>query len=291
MNNVQERPNVLGQYIPLHYHTNMLRDGNRMMGFKEALEKVVPENAKVLDLGGGTGVLSFFAAGKAAKVWCVENNPELVKAARQFLPLNPNGNKIEVVHADAMEYLPPEPVDVVICEMVHVAMLREKQIQIINSFKVRYQQKFGKGLPIFVPEAAIMAVQPVQQSFHFAGFYAPTPIFFDPGFPNEETKGLGNPFQYQMFLYNQEIPEEFNWDGSLVITTEGTVNALRFITKNNLAILVKENRAIEWFSHYLVVPIPQPIKVQKDDRIRIRFSYPAGATLSALTDSIQISKG
>jgi protein arginine N-methyltransferase 1 len=163
----------LGQFIPVHYHHNMLMDQNRMHGFKSAIDYAVKPGAKVLELGGGTGVLSWFAAAKAAKVYCVEFNPDMVKEARKMLALNPNGDKVEVVHADAFEYLPPEPVDVVICEMIHVGMLREKQVEVIESFKRRYLERFGGPLPVFLPEAVIMAVQPLQQEYDFEGFYAP----------------------------------------------------------------------------------------------------------------------
>ena len=67
----------LGQFIPLHYHHNMLKDDNRMSNFKAAIDQVVFDGAKVLELGGGTGVLSCFAAARASKVWCVEFNPAL----------------------------------------------------------------------------------------------------------------------------------------------------------------------------------------------------------------------
>ena len=70
--------------------------------------------------------------------------PLLVQAARHILAMNPGGERVEVVHADAFDYLPPEPVDVVICEMLHVGMLREKQIPVIDSFKQRYLEKFGE---------------------------------------------------------------------------------------------------------------------------------------------------
>src|SRR5437868_9716772 len=109
----------LGQFIPLQYHHNMLMDSNRMKNFKAAIDYAVFPGAKVLELGGGTGVLSFFAAQKAEKVYCVEFNPDLVQEARKFLSMNENGDKVEVIHADAFDYLPPEPVDVVICEMIH----------------------------------------------------------------------------------------------------------------------------------------------------------------------------
>ena len=118
----------LGQFIPVHYHHNMLMDQNRMHSFKSAIFHAVKPGMKVLELGGGTGVLSFFAAQAADKVYCVEFNPDMVREARKFLAMNQNGHKVEVVHADAFEYLPPEPVDVVICEMIHVGMLREKQV-------------------------------------------------------------------------------------------------------------------------------------------------------------------
>ncbi|MGZ5602221.1 MAG: methyltransferase domain-containing protein, partial [Methylobacter sp.] len=137
----------LGQFIPLQYHHHMLTDEYRMGTFKTAIDRAVFPGAKVLDLGGGTGVLSWFAAAKASKVWCVEFNPDLVKEARRLLKLNQGGDKIELVQADAFEYLPPEPVDVVICEMLHPAMLCEKQVNVIKSFKDRYQQRFGDPSP------------------------------------------------------------------------------------------------------------------------------------------------
>ncbi|MFN9977392.1 MAG: methyltransferase domain-containing protein, partial [Phycisphaerae bacterium] len=121
----------------------MLRDQSRMLPFQEAIDLVVPEGGTVLELGGGTGVLSWFAARKARKVWCVERNPALVNAARSFLSKNEFGDRVQVVHADAMAFLPPEPVDVVICEMLHVGLLREKQLQVIRDFKDRYLRAFG----------------------------------------------------------------------------------------------------------------------------------------------------
>ncbi|MGZ4981328.1 MAG: methyltransferase domain-containing protein, partial [Methylobacter sp.] len=163
----------LGQFIPLQYHHHMLADEYRMGSFKAAIEQAVFPGAKVLDLGGGTGVLSWFAAAKASKVWCVELNPDLVREAYRLLKLNEGGGKVELVHADAFEYLPPEPVDVVICEMLHTAMICEKQVNVINSFKDRYLQRFGSPLPRFIPEAALMAVQPLQQNYRFMGFQAP----------------------------------------------------------------------------------------------------------------------
>lgn len=278
----------LGQFIPLHYHHNMLNDNNRMKGFKEAINLVVKPGAKVLELGGGTGVQSFFAAQKAQKVYCVERNPELVSAARSFLAENINGDKIEFVQADALHYLPPEPVDVVICEMLHTGLLREKQMPVIDSFKKRYLEKFGGSLPIFVPEASIQAIQPIQQNFHFEDFYAPTILFQDPYTIHERSKSLGDPEVFQLLSYADPFNQTCHWDGETLITENGQLNALRLITKNILAVNMLTYSTIDWHTQYIIFPLSVPLKVTKGDHISIRFNYQGGAPLNALSNSLQV---
>ena len=278
----------LGQFIPLHYHHNMLNDTIRMKGFKEAINLVVKPGAKVLELGGGTGVQSFFAAQKAKKVYCVERNPELVSAARSFLAKNANGGKVEVIQADALHYLPPEPVDVVICEMLHTGLLREKQIPVIDSFKKRYWEKFGSPLPVFVPETSIQAIQPIEQNFHFEGFYAPTILFQDPCAIQERSKSLGNPEVFQLLTYAEPFSQTCHWDGEIIIAEEGQLNALRLITKNILAINMLTHSTVDWHTQYIIVPLSTPIAVSQGDHISIRFSYQGGAPLNALSDSLEV---
>jgi phospholipid N-methyltransferase len=172
----------LGQFIPIQYHFNMLDDERRTGAFEQAIDAVVRPGMKVVELGGGTGVLSFFAAqAGAAKVWCVEYNPELLEVATALMRRNEVSDIVSVVDADALEYLPPEPVDVVICEMLHVGLLRERQEQVINSFLRRYRDRFGPPAPQFVPEAVTQAIQPVQQDFVYRGCEAPT-VHFQDGF-------------------------------------------------------------------------------------------------------------
>jgi predicted RNA methylase len=279
---------VPGEVIPLHYHYNMLRDKARLSAFRSALAKIIPEGGKVLELGGGTGIMSFYAAQRASKVWCVERDPKLVDAANRLLAINPHAGRVQVILADASEWLPPERVDVVICEMVHVAILREKQIQVINAFKRAYAERFGGPLPLFAPEAAILAVQPIQQNFEFEGFKAPVPLFFDPLITDDSSTSLGAPTVYQMFQYDQPLQTQLEWQGEITITEVGQLNALRFITKNIVAILVEENRTIDWHSQYLVMPLSNPVDVKPGDVIRIRFSYQAGESLDALSGGLEV---
>jgi predicted RNA methylase len=278
---------LLGQFIPLHYHYNMLRDGARMDAFREAISCTVPAGGRVLELGGGTGVLSYFAAQQAEKVWCVERNPALARAARGFLANNRGGERVTVVQADALAYLPPEPVDVVICEMLHVALIREKQLDVLRSFKERYVARFGPRLPVFLPDAVLLAVQPVEQDFSFSGFRAPIPMF-QPAGPHAETQPLAEAEIYSSLFYEQEFPTEFRWEGVLTMNRDGLVNALCFLTKSFLAFQLAERRAVEWLMHQLILPVAEPVAVSAGDQVAVRFSYQAGCPIEALGEALDV---
>jgi protein arginine N-methyltransferase 1 len=277
----------LGQFIPVHYHHNMLMDQNRMHSFKSAIHYAVRPGHKVLELGGGTGVLSFFAAQQADKVYCVEFNPDMVREARKFLAMNPNGHKVEVIHADAFDYLPPEPVDVVICEMIHVAMLREKQVEVIESFKRRYLAKFGGPLPMFLPEAVIMAAQPVSVEYDFEGFYAPIVQFQETNVIYPGTVELAQPAVYSLIDFSQPVDNVFAWEGGIVVEKSGTLNAMRFITKNVLAIVQEESNTIDWLNHYMTLPLAEPVKVEAGDLLHVAFQYRAGGSIPSLQASMR----
>ncbi|MEA2421782.1 MAG: hypothetical protein QOF55_881 [Thermoleophilaceae bacterium] len=278
----------LGQFIPLQYHFNMLDDVRRTAAFEEAIRLVVPSGGRVVELGGGTGVLSFFAAREASRVWCVERNPELSRVALRLLALNGADSVVEVVECDAFEYLPPEPVDAVICEMLHVTTLVEKQLPLIAAFKSRYLDAFGPPLPRFLPEALVQAVQPIQQSFDYQGYVAPTVHFQDPSAPQPRTTELGEPAVYQSLLYEGDIPSVIEWTGRIPIVSPGRLNALRFVTKNLLAVLPAERRSVDWLMNYLIVPLDAEMAVEPGDTIEVSFAYEPGDRLGALVPAVRL---
>ncbi|MCE9634055.1 MAG: methyltransferase domain-containing protein [Methylophilales bacterium] len=280
----------LGQFIPLHYHHNMLMDQNRMKNFKAAIEYVVKPGYKVMELGGGTGVLSWFAAAAGAeKVWCVEYNPELVKEARRLLALNKHGDKVEVVHANAFEYLPPEPVDAVICEMIHVAMLREKQVEMMESFKRRYRERFGAdiALPTLIPTAVVMAAQPLHEAYDFEGYQAPIIQFQQVPGDFSATTEMADPSVYSIMDFTEPTSLDIAWEGDFVMKHSNTVNAVRVVTKNILAIVAEKSTTIDWLNHYLALPLNNPVKVNAGDTLRVSFKYRAGDTFAPLLNSLK----
>lgn len=282
---------LLGQYIPLHYHYNMLLDANRVGAFQEAIQLAVKPGMHVLELGGGTGILSSFAARQGARVSCVERNPQLVQKARQLIDGNGLAERVEVIEMDAFAYLPNQPVDVVICEMLHVAMLREKQLAVIESFKRRYQRAFGDTLPRFLPEASILMVQPVEHCFDFAGYWAPIPVFQTPAPEIEGTRQLAPLAPYANISYDDSIPDRFDGAESMMVGHSGTVTALRFVTQNVIAIDMERQRAISWPNQCLVLPVEKPLTVEAGQVLRIGFGYQAGGSIDELADSVTLRLG
>ncbi len=279
----------LGQFIPPHYHGQMLANVERMEAFKSSIHAVVRPGYKVLELGGGTGVLSFFALQCGAEVTCVDANPEMIETARLLLRQNPGGERVQLVLADAMTYIPEAPVDVVICEMLHSALLREQQLLVLDAFRHHHLQRFGK-LPIFLPDTTLLAVQPVQQNFDFMGFHAPIPLFQQASLPQPDTIGLGDPVIYGVIEYQEAQSLLLRADFVFQAHAEGELNALRFITKNLVAIVAQEQRSIDWHCHYLVLPLSQPVHLNAGDRLRLRFHYLAGGSIHQLQQALLIQK-
>jgi len=285
-----EDDNMLGQFIPMHYHYQMLTDENRMAGFKSALDIVIPSGGKVLELGGGTGAISFFAAQKSARVYSVERLPELVQCAKDLLTENGCADKVEFILGDALTYLPPEPVDVVICEMLHAGLLREKQLEIIKSFKKRYAEKFKGPLPVFVPFATVLSVEPVCADFSFQGFQAPISLFEAPTQPSARSQSLGEPVPYCVVEYQDTFSMDLSFSDELTLQADGAFNALRFMTRNLLAIAPRMGGSVDWNNQNLILPIKTPVTAKAGDRFKVSFDYEAGAAIRTMQNTIEVKK-
>ncbi len=280
---------TLGQFIPLIYHYNMLQDEDRVGAFRAAIELLVQPGMRVAELGSGTGILSSFAARRGAFVDSVERNPQLVKCSRQFIKANRFEKYINVIHDDASLWTPTEPIDVVICEMLHVGLLREKQAQVISAFKENYQKRFGNKLPVFIPEVSILMCQPVEQSYDFAGYVAPIPLFQAPVETHPRTKQIAALVPYQMIAYDQAIPTAMRIDQTYEAGIDAEVNAIRFVTQNVLAIDMKEQKAITWANQCLVLPLESPFACRTGEIIQLTADYETGQQIETVKYDARVS--
>ncbi|MDP9795370.1 putative RNA methylase [Catenuloplanes nepalensis] len=265
--------------IPLQYHAQMLLDDRRMGAFQAAIARVVRPGMHVLELGAGTGVLAHFAVvAGASSVIAVERELSVYQAASRAL--DAHGDDVTVVHADARAFTPPPVVDVVVCEMLHVGLLRERQVEVVGAFLSSY----AGPPPVFLPCATIQAVQPVSQDFTFYGYTVAAPLFQDPSAAQPRTVALAPPSIFQSFFYGAgSLPSSCAADVRFEVERGGILNAVRMITKN---LLTEEPTPVEWLMNYLVVPLPKPVEVDAGDTVRISFAYRPGDEIPELMSAL-----
>jgi len=281
---------TLGQFIPLIYHYNMLQDEDRVGAFRAAIELIVKPGMRVAELGSGTGILSSLAARCGATIDAVERNPELVECSRRFLADNGLSRQVNVIPSDASAWVPEQPIDVVICEMLHVGLLREKQAQVITAFKRNYVARHGNQLPIFIPEVSILMCQPVQQSYDFAGYVAPIPLFQAPLLVQPRTIEVAPLVPYETVTYDQVIPTSMDFSPSFVAEKDGIVNAIRLVTQNVLGIDMQAQRAITWANQCLVLPLQSPVRCLAGDVIEMTLRYQTGEAIEAMVYEARLER-
>ncbi len=102
----------------LDYHLSMLHDSARMEAFRRAIHASVQPGDVVVDLGCGSGVLSFMACEAGAdKVYAIEGGP-VIDVARELAVDNGFDDRIEFLGGWSMEVGIPEPADVLISETI-----------------------------------------------------------------------------------------------------------------------------------------------------------------------------
>jgi type I protein arginine methyltransferase len=173
--------------------------------------------------------------------------------------------------------------------MLHVGLLRENQIEVLQHFKAQHEAKFGLKIPLVLPEAAILAVQPIFQPYDFHGYFAPVPLFFEAG-AMTNTVEMGPPLLYSTLEFAANLPDSFAVDHPLLIDRTGSVNALRFVTKVPVGIFADELRSVDWYMPYMSLPLSTPVDVEAGCEIALSFQYDAGGSIESLQSSIQISR-
>lgn len=109
----------------LDYHLSMLLDTARMDSFRRAINASVKPGDVVVDVGCGTGVLSFMACEAGAKrVYAIEGAP-IIEVARELAIDNGFADRIEFLDGWSVDVDIPEPADVLITETIGSAGLDE----------------------------------------------------------------------------------------------------------------------------------------------------------------------
>lgn len=157
-----------GYYGQLANQQNMLADSIRTGSYQWAITRNPKDFVRkvVLDVGAGSGILSFFAAqAGASKVYAVEAS-EVADAAALLAASNGFGERVKVIKARLEDVSLPEKVDTIISEPMGVLLVHERMIE---SF-VRARDMFLKEGGTMYPSNSTIFLAP----FTDGGLYAET---------------------------------------------------------------------------------------------------------------------
>jgi hypothetical protein len=138
----------------------MLADGARVDAFRRALDRTIVPGAVVLDLGGGTGVLSALACRAGAhRVYMMEQG-QILRFAREVLRANGVADRVVCVEGFSTDSRLPEPVDVIVTETIGVAGFDEGILAYVIDARRRFGRVGGSG-PVVIPRRLALWAAPV----------------------------------------------------------------------------------------------------------------------------------
>ena len=274
-----------GASIPLPYHHLLLIDRRRCEAFRSAIDRAVQPGDVVVELGAGTGLLSYFAAQKARRVYAVEVDPRIASLCTQFVEENGLSDRIEVVEASAFDYCPPEPVDAVICEMLHVGLANEPQISALNSTRARMELLFPDHPYIVIPHLAVNYLQLLNANYDFYGYQARFPRYVDTYGADNSVQQLSSIEAFWTTDFDATVDPNVDESVELTATDNGTVNTVRLMTQVATAFdkdKPSRESLVDWYLMSLYLPLPAPVEVRKDQPARIHVSYEAGCPVEEI---------
>ncbi|CAO3583365.1 unnamed protein product [Absidia cylindrospora] len=151
-------PQYFGYYAMLQHQQNMLQDSVRTSTYRSAILLNGPEciqDKVVMDVGAGSGILSYFAVQAGAKqVYAVEASDMAKKMQRLVKDAGKEGknefmkDKITVVNAKIEdENLPIPQVDTIVSEPIGVLLFHERMLESYVHARDHYLKPGGTLLP------------------------------------------------------------------------------------------------------------------------------------------------
>ncbi len=273
--------NFLGPEMPAIYQFNLLCDDSRINSFRRVIRSNVNEGDVVIDLGTGTGILALFAAERAKIVYAVEANGALLKAAKEIASSYPHSGKITFIKGDACKFQPKEKADVIICEMVDTALIREAQVPVMDYAVENLLKDSGK----VIPHSCETFVELVKVDYSIDNYTFRLPFYEKCG-----AKRVQRVMSKETLLHSIRF-DEINpcWvekEISLTVTQSGLVNGVRIKTYTYGDEKTKIPPS-EWFNPPLVLPLSydengKPLTVKTRQKLSLYFSYQLGSSLDCI---------
>lgn len=149
-------------YFGLEFHRKLLEDSVRTNAFREAIFKVVKKGDVVIDLGAGTGILSFFASLAGAKrIYAIES-AGVIEIAKQIAKDNKMNSKIVFLNKNSRLVHIPDKVDVIVSECIGYYVFGGDMVSAVADMRDKFLKEEGSIIPSHIS----MYLVPVESFLH-----------------------------------------------------------------------------------------------------------------------------
>jgi len=146
--NVLRQPWMLEGFASPFVHEPMLLDKIRCDAYREAIQRTVKPGDVVVDLGAGTGLLSFFALQAGARhVYAIEMTG-IADAATELIEANGFRDRVTLVRKSSKKARLPERCDVLVTETLSTFCFdTENIIEFVAEARERFLKPGGRIIP------------------------------------------------------------------------------------------------------------------------------------------------
>ena len=269
---IQGIPGAVTTQVPftLYDIQACLYDQARVEYLRNAIFNVVRPGDVVIDAGSGTGLLGMFAAERGARVVCLEFNAEAVPIIRENVKRNGFAKQIEVLHADATQWVPPTPVDVIISEVISAGFFYEPQLQILNHLR-QYLRPGGQAIPMQMRN--YIELINAQDELYGLTFNYDTRYRALPG-----DTPMTNRAMYHSVAFHQDNPTDIFTRVRLRATGGGVANAVRISYDIAFAPGILATEPTEFLLNPQVVFLAEPETLKLAEDYNLFITYEAGAS-------------
>jgi len=131
----------------VRYHRSLLADTVRTQTYRDAIEETVRDGDVVVDIGCGSGILSFFAARAGAKrVYAIDEGP-VIELARALAHDNGLADRITFINGSSFDVTLDEKADVIVTETMGNNGLDEQIVRAVDDARRRWLRDGGAVIP------------------------------------------------------------------------------------------------------------------------------------------------
>lgn len=279
------------EYGSIEFHRRLVNDQARMEAWRSAIEATVREGDVVLDVGSGTGVLAFFAARAGARrVFAVERSP-MAALARRLAADNGLAGTVEVLRSDLEAVELPEPVDVIVSELVSKSFLGQRMEGLIGRAREKWLKPEGR----IVPARVEGFLAPVEAADAWESLRFPPADLHGLDFTAAEFTAMSVPSSARLedgallaepglaYLYDAHatpadagVDATLEWTAGRPGTLHGFYGTLRMELAPGVTLASQPPVLPSWDNLFL--PVPRAVPLTAGDRIglRLRGEHPAG---------------